>query len=857
MSDNELTSNNPNLANPQIDTSSFSYANPIDFSIYNGDEEQVLYISDANQTLILEIKNASPYPIELVVDNVKKKSGSWHAAKDLFHFQLIFRAGTLSSQARQGLTGSGLRQVANSLGWDILFDPDSMDSVDWISFLWLGGKDSKGSDNQNPDEAKFIKNFLQEFNKLNPNYEFTGRLRVSEPNGSNYKILIPNLSADAGGGARGTNIELRYDNIRYPNEEERKTPLSGSRKQFINIINHRGKKVSPFHIGFVDSNTILNDGVTANELTLRITNISNREINFSQKSVSEVSQFTITFDSYDKGFENPNKLQGINIALKNQDDLKNWQPQEPSNQDKELVWAIKYKNPTSLVFGAGDHIDFLLTGIVSSSSSGFSNIYVNYQDISEYWDGQLICQIEKAPLVYRDDKVGIGTDKPSAKLHIKPDALAPLGLQVDGDVNISGSLFMPNKTSNQRLELKENGSLLLSNGESGGQGVILKAETASAYDLTIRNLDNTAYGGIYCERTFIRKKLQVGFDGSTGELEVNGDTAIAGKLSVTNTTFLSGNVGIGGDSSTEKLKVYGDTAIAGKLSVTNTTFLSGNVGIGIQNPEVGLHLRKVNFRIDDGAIQSWGPITLDPDIDNNSRDKQVNINGSIYAGNSDIYFTKTDHDHTRIGNEPGHAAIENDGSGYKALMILGRMVDQRRIIRLYDDVTICGNLAIDGNINGQKFPPPSLVNPWPSFGVSDIVLKSKVSQFTFALSKLDKLNPVSFYWKDINYFLKKEDNNIPDTAFLSENEILVNDPEEEKYKAELEKQQFGFIAQELEQVFPDWVTTGDDGYKRINLSMLPPFVVQAIKELKQKYDDLAIKYQSLEKRLEDLENKVT
>jgi hypothetical protein len=51
---------------------------------------------------------------------------------------------------------------------------------------------------------------------------------------------------------------------------------------------------------------------------------------------------------------------------------------------------------------------------------------------------------------------------------------------------------------------------------------------------------------------------------------------------------------------------------------------------------------------------------------------RLDVRGAIHAGGSDIYFTETTHRHTGFGNTPGFAAIENDGSTYNALMILGR-----------------------------------------------------------------------------------------------------------------------------------------------------------------------------------------
>jgi hypothetical protein len=59
--------------------------------------------------------------------------------------------------------------------------------------------------------------------------------------------------------------------------------------------------------------------------------------------------------------------------------------------------------------------------------------------------------------------------------------------------------------------------------------------------------------------------------------------------------------------------------------------------------------------------------------------------------------------------------------------------------------------------------------------------------------------------------------------------------------------QFGFIAQEIQEVFPDMVTRRDDGVLGIRYTELIPVLVQAIKEQQEEID-------ALTKRISDLEN---
>jgi hypothetical protein len=63
----------------------------------------------------------------------------------------------------------------------------------------------------------------------------------------------------------------------------------------------------------------------------------------------------------------------------------------------------------------------------------------------------------------------------------------------------------------------------------------------------------------------------------------------------------------------------------------------------------------------------------------------------------------------------------------------------------------------------------------------------------------------------------------------------------------------GLIAQEVEQVLPELVVTGKDGYKAVEYSKLPLLAVQAIKELKAENDALQGKLGEVTTRVAELE----
>lgn len=101
---------------------------------------------------------------------------------------------------------------------------------------------------------------------------------------------------------------------------------------------------------------------------------------------------------------------------------------------------------------------------------------------------------------------------------------------------------------------------------------------------------------------------------------------------------------------------------------------------------------------------------------------------------------------------------------------------------------------------------------------SDLRFKKQVTPFPSSLDKVSRLQPVHFYWRQDEF---------PERSFGP-------------------TQSFGLVAQDVEAVMPELVTTDKEGYRAVKYSELPLHMLQAIKELKAENDELKARLSALE-----------
>jgi hypothetical protein len=114
--------------------------------------------------------------------------------------------------------------------------------------------------------------------------------------------------------------------------------------------------------------------------------------------------------------------------------------------------------------------------------------------------------------------------------------------------------------------------------------------------------------------------------------------------------------------------------------------------------------------------------------------------------------------------------------------------------------TLSSTISTLGYVQGIAENANKYAHSHTSF--SDGRLKTNITQISDPLKGILSLNGVNFFWNTSKY---------PELG-------LNNDP------------QIGFIAQEVEQVYPQLVNTSENGFKMVDYVKLVPVLVEAIKQ---------------------------
>jgi len=525
----------------QLAIPAYRDAHPIAFSLCDANENYALYIDNdpkEKQSLNLELRNTSAKTIKFELRPDK-------APRENYHFELVFRNGVLSAKTLQRLVDSqspvGKQAILGEARkyWDV----------------YCSGEDQQ----RGTTSLKFL--YKPVGNNLKPN----------------DRLLIPlqQIYAQAGTGARGTRVELRLNQISYVDDN---VPITGSRVQHLQIISHIGSRRSPFHVGFAGSNRVLNDGGSESTLVLQVMNVLRAG---AENSITLTPKFEIllTFDVEDTSshevapwslcteaeYKNLVQTDSVYVAAlkkglgdflivdidaktnKPKPDQTGWKVEQPGHGlAPATAWRITPNSNITLT--KDQYFQIVITNIKSKLPSGFTNLYFDYRGIDGFWDGQVVCLIEKTPLMFLpgenhrkelERRVGVDTLTPQNVLDVNGSAVigkgyagtikAPEGvdLLVVGKVGIG--------TKNPLANLAINGGLHVGgDSDPGDKNVLIDGKLAA--------------------KLAIHGSLHVGGDSDPGDKNV----LIDGKL-----TVLQGNVGIGTNTPAAKLALHGGLHVGG------------------------------------------------------------------------------------------------------------------------------------------------------------------------------------------------------------------------------------------------------------------------------------------------------
>jgi hypothetical protein len=491
-------------------------SHPISFHLLDSNGNSVLGIFDGKgQTSKLEIKNTSRR------DWLLKKLTSDVPSAQNHHFELKFRPGTLSDKSSIRLDGG----------------------TDW--------KMNAGS--ATPDGVSLY--FLN-----------TKSVTVKQDTGT--FVMLQNLSADPTGGARGTRVQLKWtDKLEYVGTTPEPLPV-GQRVQHLSIVNASGAKQIPLIVRIVSADRVVNDGTTTNTLKLRIASLlktGNIELYPDKDPEYPMSKFVFRFDvpstDADKEWTLATKSQLASIT-------NTAVPAEitpgKDTQSASPSWWITPSKRFSLT--PTNFIEVTLSNIVTSYPAGKANLYIHYENIPGYQDGNFVSLVEKSPVAFKEQNVGIGTTNAEKHLHV-----AGAG---DQEVMIQST-----STNGVKWSLQ-------SCGDSSGRFEIIN-RTTDYNRFTILKDGNVGIGN-----TDPKAKLHV-----NGNLRIEGDQEI---LFTENGQIRSAddNHRILFRRSDQKLELreYGSIIFSpgssdGKETAKAVMLANGNVGIGTPQPEKHLHVK--------------------------------------------------------------------------------------------------------------------------------------------------------------------------------------------------------------------------------------------------------------------------
>ena len=464
--------------------------------------------------------------------------------------------------------------------------------------------------------------------------------------------------------------------------------------------------------------------------------------------------------------------------------------------------------------------------------------------------------------------IGIGTVSPKNKLDVAGGMaigstysgreMAPTnGAIIEGNVSIGTS------SSLNKLDVAGGiaiGSAYVGTESAPTNGAIFEGNVGIGTSGTQNKLDVAgamAIGGTYASAetapangAIIEGNVGIGVVTPQNKLDVEGGMAIGSTYSGTNAApangaIIEGNVSIGTSSSLNKLDVSGAMAIGGtyasaETAPANGAIIEGNVGIGVVTPQnkldveggmaIGSTYSGTNAAPANGAI-----IEGKVGIGTNDPKSQLDVNGDIRISNAALpmgIFTEL----LNSGNTP----------------LLNFAVNARNPDLLAD--SIGGFFRIDSRseMNSPLFQwwrkPRNAAAP----SGNDLLMALNenghlgIGNLNPTVA-LDVVGDIQYTGTIVDVSDRRLKENLLPVSAVSSQLLQLQAYSYNMIGNEDKRREYGLIAQEVQEVFPELVSVVDqeEGHLGVSYIQLVPLLLEAVKELKAENKDLASQIQEL------------
>jgi Chaperone of endosialidase len=347
-------------------------------------------------------------------------------------------------------------------------------------------------------------------------------------------------------------------------------------------------------------------------------------------------------------------------------------------------------------------------------------------------------------------------------------------------------------TDGQPLVIKTNGAEVARIGTNGNIGVGAAQAgqklTLGSGNILVQNANAGVDGNLY-------------FGGITDA----GQTGLRLFGGLVNGAIPAGFVDVRTSDRRDGLRIRVDTNNGGTERMRVTA--EGNIGIGTTDPRERLNVVSRSVLTGEGILTAANP---------DRTGDAVAISGIV--GNTGAQ--------AGTGGPVGVLGLVDSGADGTAKAIVGFTADYSRQYAgfFFGRGWFGGSVGIGFGAQSPAFPldvsGSAHASSFPTS--SDARLKTDVEQLTHVLQKVDRIRGVSFEWNELCGSLGRSTGH----------------------------KEIGVIAQEVEEVFPELVTTwGDDDFMAVDYGRLTGVLIEAIKELSQENRTLKARLDALEARV--------